>query len=89
MIIDFINKLNLSIDNYRQISSTINLSTAFSMIDFNRFDNYCFYIQHLVLQNYLLFLLQINRSSESGHLNAPINGPGWGGGGGRRKPRGI
>ena len=52
------------------------------MIDFNRFDNYCFYFQHSVLRNYLLFLLQINRSSESEDLNAPINGPGWGGGGG-------
>ena len=55
------------------------------MIDFNRFDNYCFYFQHSVLRNYLLFLLQINRSSESEDLNAPINGPGWGGGGGGKK----
>ena len=28
-------KFNLSIDNYRQISSTIDLSTTFSMIDFD------------------------------------------------------
>ena len=32
----FIDKLNLSIDNYRQISSIIDLSTTFSMIDFDR-----------------------------------------------------
>ena len=32
----FIDKLNLSIDNYRQISSTIDLSTTFTMIDFDR-----------------------------------------------------
>ena len=32
----FSDKLNLSIDNYRQISSIIDLSTTFSMIDFDR-----------------------------------------------------
>ena len=32
----FIDKFDLSIDNYRQISSTIDLSTTFSMIDFDR-----------------------------------------------------
>ena len=32
----FIDKLNLSIDNYRQISNIIDLSTTFSMIDFDR-----------------------------------------------------
>ena len=32
----FIHKLNLSIDNYRQISSTIDLSTTFLMIDFDQ-----------------------------------------------------
>ncbi len=32
----FINKLNLSIDNYRQILSSIDLSTTFLMIDFDR-----------------------------------------------------
>ena len=32
----FIDKLNLSIDNYRQILSIIDLSTTFSMIDFDR-----------------------------------------------------
>ena len=32
----FIDKLNLSIDTYRQISSVIDLSTTFSMIDFDR-----------------------------------------------------
>ena len=31
----FIDKFNLSIDNYRQISSTIDLSTMFWMIDFD------------------------------------------------------
>ncbi len=32
----FIDKLGLSIENYRQISSTIDLSTTFSMINFDR-----------------------------------------------------
>ena len=32
----FIDKFDLSIDNYRQISSTIDLSTTFSMIDFDQ-----------------------------------------------------
>ena len=36
VIIDFIDKFNLSIDNYRQISSTIDLSTTFLMIDMLR-----------------------------------------------------
>ena len=31
----FIDKLNLSIDNYQQISSSIDLSTTFPMIDFD------------------------------------------------------
>ena len=34
-------KLNLSIDNYRQISSIIDLSTTFSMIDFDRHVTSC------------------------------------------------
>ena len=37
----FIDKLNLSIDNYRQISSIIDLSTTFSMIDFDRHVTSC------------------------------------------------
>ena len=34
-LLTFIDKFNLSIDNYRQISSTIDLSTTFSVIDFD------------------------------------------------------
>ena len=37
----FIDKLNLSIDNYRQTSSFIDLSTTFSMIDFDRHVTSC------------------------------------------------
>ena len=37
----FIDKLNLSIDNYRQISSIIDLSTTFLMIDFDRHVTSC------------------------------------------------
>ena len=37
----FIDKFNLSIDNYRQISSTIDLSTTLSMIDFDRHVTSC------------------------------------------------
>ena len=37
----FIDKLNLSIDNYRQISSIIDLSTTFSMIAFDRHVTSC------------------------------------------------
>ena len=40
-LLTFIYKLNLSIDNYRQISSIINLSTTFSMIDFDRHVTFC------------------------------------------------
>ena len=39
----FIDKFDLSIDNYRQISSTIDLSTTFSMIDFDRHVTSCVY----------------------------------------------
>ena len=37
----FIAKLNLSIDSYRQISSSIDLSTTFSMIDSDRHVTSC------------------------------------------------
>ena len=40
----FIHKLNLSIDNYRQISSIIDVSTTFSMIAFDRHVTSCFII---------------------------------------------
>ena len=36
MIIDFYRQINLSIDNYPQILSIIDLSTTFSIIDFDR-----------------------------------------------------
>ena len=43
----FIDKFNLSIDNYLQISSTIDLSTTFSMIDFDR--HVTSWLKHLMM----------------------------------------
>ena len=66
----FIDKLNLSVDNYRQILSIIDLSTMFSMIDFDRHVTSCLYSNHTetIIKYFVTNLNNHKTQNRSGHF---------------------